>query len=195
MSPARPRPESHSRLTDDDLYLWNEGSHFRLYEKLGATSRRRWHPVRGVGPQCRSACPWSVTGMVGTRRRIRCAHGGSQASGRDRSVQPGRERHTSSTSSTGTTSWTRRTRSGFTTRRLRRRHPRSGISATTGATAIGWRSAPPGTPWTPRSASTRCISAPGGGTTTGTSSLISNWRRSCRLMSQGSGSPTSSCSR
>ncbi|NQT48400.1 MAG: hypothetical protein HQ578_05440, partial [Chloroflexi bacterium] len=23
-------------LTDDDLYLFNEGSHFRLYEKLGA---------------------------------------------------------------------------------------------------------------------------------------------------------------
>ena len=41
MSPARPRPESHSRLTDDDLYLWNEGSHFRLYEKLGA------HPGEG----------------------------------------------------------------------------------------------------------------------------------------------------
>ena len=39
MSPARPR--HHSRLSDDDLYLWNEGSHFRLYEKLGA------HP--GVG--------------------------------------------------------------------------------------------------------------------------------------------------
>ena len=25
-----------SLLTDDDLYLFNEGSHFRLYEKLGA---------------------------------------------------------------------------------------------------------------------------------------------------------------
>ena len=25
-----------NRLTDDDLYLFNEGSHFRLYEKLGA---------------------------------------------------------------------------------------------------------------------------------------------------------------
>ena len=28
-------------LTDDDLYLWNEGSHVRLYEKLGA------HPIEG----------------------------------------------------------------------------------------------------------------------------------------------------
>jgi 1,4-alpha-glucan branching enzyme len=25
-----------ARLTDDDLYLWNEGTHYRLYEKLGA---------------------------------------------------------------------------------------------------------------------------------------------------------------
>jgi 1,4-alpha-glucan branching enzyme len=30
-----------SLLTEDDLYLWNEGSHVRLYEKLGA------HPVAG----------------------------------------------------------------------------------------------------------------------------------------------------
>ncbi|MEX1037358.1 MAG: 1,4-alpha-glucan branching protein GlgB [Acidimicrobiia bacterium] len=27
---------SASRLTDDDVYLWNEGTHYRLYEKLGA---------------------------------------------------------------------------------------------------------------------------------------------------------------
>ncbi len=32
-----------SLLTDDDLYLFNEGSHFRLYEKLGA------HPMAGEG--------------------------------------------------------------------------------------------------------------------------------------------------
>ena len=29
-----------SLLTDDDVYLFNEGSHYRLYEKLGA------HPVQ-----------------------------------------------------------------------------------------------------------------------------------------------------
>ena len=23
-------------LTDHDIYLWNEGSHFRLYEKMGS---------------------------------------------------------------------------------------------------------------------------------------------------------------
>ena len=37
-----------TRLTDDDLYLFNEGSHYRLYEKLGA------HPM-------------SVDGVTGTR--------------------------------------------------------------------------------------------------------------------------------
>src|SRR5437868_897235 len=34
-----------SLLTGDDLYLFNEGSHFRLYEKLGAHP----HTVGGVG--------------------------------------------------------------------------------------------------------------------------------------------------
>src|SRR5438093_10985969 len=28
--------EAMSLLTDNDLYLFNEGSHFRLYDKLGA---------------------------------------------------------------------------------------------------------------------------------------------------------------
>jgi 1,4-alpha-glucan branching enzyme len=47
---ARLQPESPggSLLTKDDLYLFNEGSHFRLYEKLGA------HPViiDGQGKTC-----------------------------------------------------------------------------------------------------------------------------------------------
>jgi 1,4-alpha-glucan branching enzyme len=29
-------PESTSLLTDDDLHLWNEGTHYRLYQKLGS---------------------------------------------------------------------------------------------------------------------------------------------------------------
>lgn len=33
----------HSLMTDDDLYLFNEGSHFRLYDKLGA------HPMEYGG--------------------------------------------------------------------------------------------------------------------------------------------------
>lgn len=32
-----------TRLSQDDLYLFNEGSHLRLYEKLGA------HPMRAAG--------------------------------------------------------------------------------------------------------------------------------------------------
>jgi len=34
-------------LTDDDVYLFNEGSHFRLYEKLGAHPLR-WADVEGT---------------------------------------------------------------------------------------------------------------------------------------------------
>ena len=35
---ASPQPVVYdiSLLTDDDLYLFNEGNHFRLYRKLGA---------------------------------------------------------------------------------------------------------------------------------------------------------------
>jgi len=28
-------PAANTLLTDDDIYLFNEGSHFHLYEKLG----------------------------------------------------------------------------------------------------------------------------------------------------------------
>ncbi|MGH8873289.1 MAG: 1,4-alpha-glucan branching protein GlgB [Acidimicrobiia bacterium] len=35
------RGPTTSLLTEDDLHLWNEGTHYRLYEKLGA------HPVEG----------------------------------------------------------------------------------------------------------------------------------------------------
>jgi 1,4-alpha-glucan branching enzyme len=34
--PVGPAVESHSLLTGDDIYLFNEGSHVRLYEKMGA---------------------------------------------------------------------------------------------------------------------------------------------------------------
>ncbi len=37
----RRAPVSTSLLTEDDLHLWNEGTHYRLFEKLGA------HPVAG----------------------------------------------------------------------------------------------------------------------------------------------------
>jgi 1,4-alpha-glucan branching enzyme len=33
---SRPGQHDYSLLTDDDIYLFNEGNHFRLYEKLGA---------------------------------------------------------------------------------------------------------------------------------------------------------------
>jgi len=36
---SRRAQESTSLLTDDDLHLWNEGTHYRLFEKMGA------HPV------------------------------------------------------------------------------------------------------------------------------------------------------
>ena len=39
ISPSKPAPAIRhdvSRLTPDDLFLFNEGNHYRLYEKFGA---------------------------------------------------------------------------------------------------------------------------------------------------------------
>jgi 1,4-alpha-glucan branching enzyme len=40
-------------LTEDDLFLFNEGSHFRLYEKLGA------HPLKGRGIEGTNFAVWA----------------------------------------------------------------------------------------------------------------------------------------
>ena len=42
-----------SLLTDDDLYLFNEGSHFRLYDKLGA------HPLEHKGAKGTHFAVWA----------------------------------------------------------------------------------------------------------------------------------------
>ena len=42
-----------SRLTDDDLYLFNEGSHYLLYEKLGA------HPMQFAGKEGTYFAVWA----------------------------------------------------------------------------------------------------------------------------------------
>jgi len=43
----------NSLLTDDDLYLFNQGSHFRLYEKLGA------HPMEQEGKEGAHFAVWA----------------------------------------------------------------------------------------------------------------------------------------
>jgi 1,4-alpha-glucan branching enzyme len=46
-----------SLLTDDDLFLFNEGSHFRLYEKLGA------HPLNREGVEGTSFAVWAPSAV------------------------------------------------------------------------------------------------------------------------------------
>ena len=36
MTQALNRPPSQSLLSSDDLFLFNQGTHYKLYEKLGA---------------------------------------------------------------------------------------------------------------------------------------------------------------
>lgn len=47
------QPNDFSLLTNDDLYLFNEGSHFRLYEKLGA------HPIEVNGQRGTYFAVWA----------------------------------------------------------------------------------------------------------------------------------------
>jgi 1,4-alpha-glucan branching enzyme len=51
--PTQPVNYEVTRLTDDDLYLFNEGSHYRLYEKLGA------HPMNVDGVEGTYFAVWA----------------------------------------------------------------------------------------------------------------------------------------
>ena len=68
-----------------DLYLFNEGSHLRLYEKLGShpttVGRRAGLPLRGVGPERGLRRAWSATSTAGTAARTRCTPSARRACG------------------------------------------------------------------------------------------------------------------
>ena len=68
-----------SRLTDDDIYLFNEGTQFKLYEKLGAHPGRvngvEGRPFRS-GRRMRSGSPSSETSTIGSRMPIRSSRAG-----------------------------------------------------------------------------------------------------------------------
>jgi len=114
-----------SLLTSEDFYLFNEGSHYRIYEKMGAHVVNRRGPrarSSGCGLRMRGGCRSSGTSMAGTRNRINC----SRAARRDLGgLIPGvaKGRYTSSTSTprnSGTRS-RRRTRWDFSRRSRRAR--------------------------------------------------------------------------
>ena len=53
MTQSHPIPYQDVVLTDDDLFLFNEGSHFRLYEKLGS------HIVKNRGKEGAYFAVWA----------------------------------------------------------------------------------------------------------------------------------------
>ena len=88
-----------------DLHLFNEGTHSRLYERLGA------HPwSRTAAPAPRSACGRrtprpcrsSATSTAGTSGRTRCSRASRPASGTASCPTSGRARSTSTTSARAT---------------------------------------------------------------------------------------------
>ena len=74
-----------TQLTDDDLYLFNEGTHYRLYQKLGA------HPINVGGVEGTYFAVWAPSAkqvaVMGdfngwTNPATSCVNGGNRASGR-----------------------------------------------------------------------------------------------------------------
>ncbi len=161
----------YSLLTDHDIYLYKEGNHFRLYDKLGAhmveKDGRAWDAVRRLGAQRRPCLRRRGLQSVESRRRIPSRPAGTTpGSGRGSSRTSARARSTSTTSSRITTSTpsTRATRSPS-SGRCRPGRPRwSGISTTTGPTTPGSRNRPSTIRSTGRRASMKSTWVPGVGT-------------------------------
>jgi 1,4-alpha-glucan branching enzyme len=70
---GQPRQASASLLTDFDLHLFNEGTHTRLYQKLGA------HIVELEGTQGTVFAVWAPKGVGG--RRLQCLAARRQPTG------------------------------------------------------------------------------------------------------------------
>jgi hypothetical protein len=62
-----------SLLTDDDLYMFNEGSHFELYEKMGShpvKHKGEWDLFRGLGARCGKGCRHGGIQRLGQRQPL-----------------------------------------------------------------------------------------------------------------------------
>ena len=106
-------------LSDFDLHLFNEGRHYRLYEKLGA------HPVKVAGVSGTYFAVWApnanYVSVIGdfngwNTAAIRSIRARNRESGKASSPASARARSTSSTSArtTAAIAWTRWTRSAST---------------------------------------------------------------------------------
>ena len=94
-------------LTDFDLHLLGEGTHYRNFERLGAHLRDARGvprgPLRRLGPERACGSAWSATSTTGTAAATRCGTAGPAGSGRSSSPTWSRARSTSSRSRAGTT--------------------------------------------------------------------------------------------
>ena len=156
-------------LGELDVYLMAEGSHRRIYERLGAhprdDRRRRRRRLRGLGAERRSASAWSATSTTGTAAATRCASASRPASGRSSSPA-------SAAARVYKYELARRRRRAAAAegrpRRLRAEQPPATASVVAGLPRHDWDDADwmAGARGAPgararRSRSTRCISAPG----------------------------------
>ena len=158
-------------LTDHDVYLFKEGSHGRLYEKLGCQLRKGGADFAVWAPNARRvAVVGDFNGWDGSAHRSRraaTAPASGKATSRDVARGHGYKYHIVSS------------RDGYEVDKAdpfafyARGAAGDGVarlvaSSTTGTTASGWRRGAPRTRSTRRCRSTRCTSARGGATATAT---------------------------
>ena len=166
-----PHCDTTSRLlTDHDLYLFNEGSHFRLYEKLGA------HPLDPAPTTGTCFAVWAPNARAGVRhrrlqrlgqpRRIRCGRGAPRESGRAsfRACAQGGvyKYHVDLATPRLPVRQGRSVRRSPPRRRRSTGSHRLGPRIRVGRRRVDGDPAPRGTPRTPHVRSTRCTWGPGG---------------------------------
>ncbi len=185
-------------LTDQDLYLFNEGSNYRIYDKMGAhlvTLNGQSGAVFSVwAPNARTvSVVGSFNGWDPKSHHLSPRGSSGIWEGFVPGVSHGAlykfhiESHTTDTAST------KPIRSACCTKSLRAPPPSSGISTTNGATTTGCRSAPSATRCALRSPFTKCISARGCASPKSTTvrSPIAKPRRASPNTSDNWDSPTS----
>ena len=139
--------EQPSLLTDDDLFLFNEGTHYELWKKLGShlvQARRRGRRLfRRVGPQCRARRRHRRLQRLGQAKPSASAARQLGHLGRLHSRHRARAPATSTTSrrASAAIASTRPIRSPSATSCRRGRPHSSGTSTTSGTTPIGWPNA------------------------------------------------------
>ena len=155
-----------SLLSDDDIYLFNEGTHGDLQAKLGAhlaSDGDTPGTYFSVWARMRVRCRCSALSTDGTRRGIGCGRAPVPGSGKDLYQASGMAHSINSTSCRGKMAirLISQIHLACFMKWLRRQRPSSGTSVTSGAIKLGCSSGGPRTASMPPCRSMKSILVPG----------------------------------